>query len=96
MNNYSKSLFLFLFASIFAVSYPQAQTKTVISKPPKFTLTFALSYNYALSRAFGDLTSCTILYDPITQSRIFTGPKSASEVMPALLISTSGTPFSET
>lgn len=74
MNNYSKSLFLFLFASIFAVSYPQAQTKTVISKPPKFTLTFALSYNYALSRAFGDLTSCTILYDPITQSRIFTGP----------------------
>jgi hypothetical protein len=73
MNSYTKFIFLFLFASVLAVRCPLAQTKYVVSKPPKFTLTFALSYNYALSRAFGDLTNCTVLYDPLTEGRVFAG-----------------------
>ena len=64
---------LFLIASMIVESCPQAQTKYIIPKPPKFTLTFTLSYNYALSRAYGDLRTCTVLYDPVTNSNVFIG-----------------------
>jgi hypothetical protein len=73
MNHKIRFLIPIIIVSLFAVVSPQAQTKYKIPKPPKFTLTFALSYDYALSRAYGDITSCSVLYDPVAGSYIFTG-----------------------
>lgn len=73
MNSYTKSIFLLIIVFLFSVQCSESQTKYKISKPPKFTLTFALSYNYALSRAYGDIRNCTILYDTLTGGSIFAG-----------------------
>ena len=73
MKSYTKIVFLFLFASIISVCWPLSQTKYTITKPPKLTLTFALSYNYALSRAYGDIRSSAVIFDTLTNGLVFTG-----------------------
>ena len=73
MHSFAKYIILFILSFHFLTGTAEAQKKFKISKPPKFTLTFALSYNYALSRAFGDVTSCSVLYDSATSGYVFNG-----------------------
>jgi opacity protein-like surface antigen len=51
-----------------------AQVKKVKSKAPKWTLTFAISYNYATSRAYGDVHSGSLLYDSTLNGYVFKSP----------------------
>jgi hypothetical protein len=68
-----KRYFIFFITAFFVLSgasYSQTKVKT---KAPKFTLTFALGYNFAVSRAFGDVTSFSVLYDSLTGLSTFNG-----------------------
>lgn len=73
MNSYIKSILLLTAFLLFSAQSTEAQTKYKISKPPKFTLTFALSYNYALSRAYGDLRGANVYYDSLAGGNVFAG-----------------------
>ncbi len=73
MNSNTKFYLLFVSAFLFLQLTAGAQTKYKISKPPKYTLTFSLSYNYALSKAYGNLRDCTVLYDSLTGGNLFAG-----------------------
>lgn len=73
MKSYTKFTLFFIITILFSLPHVNGQTKFIFSKPPKFTLTFALSYNYALSRAFGDIRNCTMLDNSITNSYVFAG-----------------------
>jgi len=73
MNSYKKSVFILIIAFLFSVQSTEAQTKFKFSKPPKFTLTFALSYNYALSRSYGDLSGASVMFDSLAGGYVFTG-----------------------
>jgi hypothetical protein len=72
MNSYLKFIFLFV-SLLFTFQTADAQTKYKISKPPKYTLTFALSYNYGLSKAYGNLRDVSVIYDSLTGGSIFAG-----------------------
>ncbi len=68
-----KRYFIYFITAFFVLtgsSYSQMKVKT---KAPKFTLTFAVGYNFAVSRAFGDVTSCSVMYDSLTGLNIFNG-----------------------
>lgn len=73
MKSFIRFFLLLIIIILFSFQQVDAQTKTVYTKPPKFTLTFALSYNYPLSRAFGDLGNCTIVREATNNNYIFTG-----------------------
>lgn len=61
----------FLLFFIFSFSY--SQVKKVPVKPPKFTLSFALSYNYAAARAYGSVYGFSVKYDSSTRGYFFNG-----------------------
>jgi len=74
MNSFTRILVMFFLSFLLAAGSSSAQTKFKFSKPPKYTLTFALSYNYALSKAFGDLSSYSSVYDSAAGGYLFNGP----------------------
>jgi opacity protein-like surface antigen len=66
---------IILFAVIFLIAGEcPAQVKKVKSKAPKWTLTFAVAYNYATSRAYGDVHSGSLLYDSTLKGYVFNSP----------------------
>ncbi len=73
MSSISKYLLLFVIIVLLTASGAESQTKFKFSKPPKFTLTFALSYNYALGRAYGDVTGCSVMFDSASNGYVFNG-----------------------
>jgi hypothetical protein len=74
MKSLSRSLILFIILVLLVSGNSNAQKKYKFPKPPKFTLTFALSYNYALSKAFGNLSSFSSVYDSTANGYVFNGP----------------------
>lgn len=73
MNSYIKTFILLSVIFLTSVHSSDAQTKYKFSKPPKFTLTFALSYNYALARSYGDLRGANVIYDSLAGGYVFAG-----------------------
>lgn len=73
MHSITKHFLLSALLFFLTVPNTEAQKKFVYSKPPKFTLTFALSYNYAFARAYGDISSCRVDFDSIANGYVFTG-----------------------
>lgn len=69
----TKFIISLILTFLFTYQTANAQKKFVFSKPPKFILTFSLSYNYALSRAFGDVTSCSVIFDSAANGYVFNG-----------------------
>jgi hypothetical protein len=69
-----KGVILLFLLFLLTAGSADAQTKFKFSKPPKFTLTFALSYNYALSKAYGNLSSFSTMYDSAVNGYVFNGP----------------------
>lgn len=74
MNYFFKYIILPTLAILLTFQTVEAQKKYVYPKPPKFTLTFALSYNYALARAYGDLSSANVVFDSLANGYVFKGP----------------------
>ena len=74
MKSFSRFLILLLISILLVSGNSNAQKKYRFPKPPKFTLTFALSYNYALSKAFGNLSSFSSVYDSTANGYVFNAP----------------------
>lgn len=64
-------LFALVFLTFAANSFPQV--KKIKSKSPKLTLTAAISYNMALSKAYGNVTAGTMIYDSTIGGYLFNG-----------------------
>jgi hypothetical protein len=65
------SLLIFVFS--FTYSSSDSQVKKVRSKPPRFTLSFALGYDYAVSRAYGSVYGFSTAYDSTNAGNYFNG-----------------------
>jgi hypothetical protein len=62
-------LIAIVFFSFTITSLPQV--KKIKSKAPKLTFTAAVSYNFALSKAYGDVTTCNMIFDSSLGGYIF-------------------------
>ncbi|MGH2575859.1 MAG: hypothetical protein ACRDFC_09195 [Ignavibacteria bacterium] len=71
MKNFTKIIILL---TLISVSFPDisfSQVKKTPRKAPKFTLSVALNYNYAMSKAYGDVTGFSAIYDSTKGGYIF-------------------------
>lgn len=64
-------LFALVFLTFTGNSFPQV--KKFRSKAPKLTITAAVSYNLALSKAYGDVSGCSMTYDSSLGGYLFKG-----------------------